>query len=104
MGTSTMAQTANREILKGNEEYKKTQDEAAISSYQKALNTTPASDVANYNLVNSLYKSGKAAESQAAYDNAIQGSKSNGVIENGYYNKGVVYQQQKQCLRKCYQL
>ncbi|MEO6330925.1 MAG: VWA domain-containing protein, partial [Ginsengibacter sp.] len=68
----SFAQNVNKEILKGNEAYKKNQFDIASSSYQKALQKAPRNNIATYNLGNALYKTDKPEDAVKLFDNTIE--------------------------------
>ena len=92
---SCLINAQNTEIQKGNEAYKTNNYPAAISSYQKAVNTSPRDTIASYNLGNAQYKNNKADIAVASYDNVLSGTSYTGLKEKAYYNKGVALQKQK---------
>lgn len=87
------SQNIKKEIIKGNDAYKKKQYNEAASSYQKALKKSPDA-TAYYNLGNALYKTDKLDDALKSYDNTVQNSKSYPLKGNAYYNGGVVLQKQ----------
>jgi tetratricopeptide (TPR) repeat protein len=88
-------QNTNSLIKKGNGEYKKSQYEAAVGSYKKAVEKNKTNETAQYNLGNALYKDGKTDDALQAYDDAIAGSKSPADKGGTWYNKGVILQNNK---------
>lgn len=88
------AQTVNGEIMKGNKAYGGNKFDEASLSYQKALQRSPGNTIASYNLGNALYKAGKPEDAVKSFDDAIGASPDADLKEKGYYNKGVVFQQQ----------
>lgn len=89
----SFSQTAKKEIVKGNDAYKKKQYNEAAAAYQKVLKKTPDA-TAYYNLGNTLYKSGKPEGALQSYDYTVKHAKTNAVKEKAYYNGGVVLQSQ----------
>lgn len=89
----SFSQSIQKEIIKGNDAYKKKQYNEAAGAYQKALKKSPDA-TAYYNLGNALYKTDKLDEALKSYDNTVQNSKSYSLKENAYYNGGVVLQKQ----------
>lgn len=90
--STVMAQTNKELIKKGNEAYAKKQYDQAISNYQKVTEKDPANPVAQFNLGNALYKSGKTDDALKAYDNATGNAVSKEDRSKSFYNKGVVLQ------------
>jgi tetratricopeptide (TPR) repeat protein len=89
----SFAQSAKKEIVKGNDAYKKKQYNEAAAAYQKALKKTPDA-TAYYNLGNTLYKSGKPEAALQSYDYTVKHAKTDPVKEKAFYNGGVVLQSQ----------
>ncbi|HEY8688290.1 MAG TPA: VWA domain-containing protein [Chitinophagaceae bacterium] len=88
------SQNVKKEIIKGNDAYKKKQYNQAASAYQNAIKRSPDA-TAYYNLGNALYKTDKLDDALKSYDNTVQNSKTYPLKENAYYNGGVVLQKQK---------
>ena len=88
------SQSVKKEIIKGNDAYKKQQYNEAAGAYQNALKRSPDA-TAYYNLGNALYKTNKLDDALKSYDNTVQNSKTYPLKENAYYNGGVVLQKQK---------
>lgn len=90
----SFSQNVKKDIIKGNEAYKKKQYNEAVGAYQKALKKSPENTTAFYNLGNALYKTDKLDDALKSYDNTVQTAKSNPVKEKAFYNGGVVLQKQ----------
>ena len=90
----SFSQSATKQIIKGNDAYKKKQYNEAAAAYQKALKKSPNA-TAYYNLGNTLYKTERLDEALKSYDNTVQTAKTNPVKEKAFYNGGVVLQKQK---------
>lgn len=91
----SFSQSTKKEIIKGNDAYKKKQYSEAAGAYQKALKKSPENTTAFYNLGNALYKINKPEDALKAYDNTVQTATGNNLKQNAYYNGGVVLQSQK---------
>ena len=89
------AQSTNGQIRSGNRAYKKGDFEKSVQQYQRAVQQTPNSPTANYNLGNAQFKNNKFDEAAHAYDATVQNSTDKGMKEKGYYNKGVAMIRQK---------
>ena len=94
----SFSQTANKEIIKGNEAYKKKQYSEAAGSYVKVLKKSPRNPTAHYNLGNAFYKANKPEEALKSYDNTVQTANDNAMKQKAYYNGGVVLQSQNKLL------
>ena len=92
--SQSFSQSVKKEIIKGNDAYKKKQYNEAAGAYQNALKKSPDA-TAYYNLGNALYKTDKLDDALKSYDNTVQNSKTYPLKENAYYNGGVVLQKQK---------
>jgi Ca-activated chloride channel family protein len=89
------AQNSNTQIRSGNRAYKKGQYDKSVQQYQQAVQQTPNSPTANYNLGNAQFKNNKFDEAAHAYDATVQNSRGKAMKEKGYYNKGVAMVRQK---------
>lgn len=95
INSSSFAQNVKREIIKGNEAYKKNNYDAAENSYRDALKIADNNSTASYNLGNALYRKDNTDEAVEAFDNTLKNSSDNVTKESAYYNKGVAYQKAK---------
>lgn len=95
ISTVSFSQSTKKEIIKGNDAYKKKQYSEAAGAYQNALKKSPENTTAFYNLGNALYKINKPEDALKAYDNTVQTAGTNNLKQNAYYNGGVVLQSQK---------
>jgi Cytochrome c biogenesis factor len=91
----SFSQSIKREIIKGNDAYKKKQYNEAAGAYQKALKKSPENATAYYNLGNALYKTNRADDALKSYDNTAKTAPNNNLKQKAYYNGGVVLQSQK---------
>jgi tetratricopeptide (TPR) repeat protein len=88
------SQNINKDIIKGNEAYKKSDYNSAAQAYKNALNKSSQNPIASYNLGNSLYKNDKSDEAISSYDNTIRNAGNSVIKQKSYYNKGVAFQKQ----------
>ena len=93
------AQKANKDIMTGNEAYRKGDFDAAAKAYEAGLKKDPASDVAKFNLANALQRQNNSEASQQYYDDIIQSSQLNSMKAASEYNKGVAYVKEKKISR-----
>ncbi len=95
LAASAQTQQENLTIKKGNEAYKNNDFVNALNAYGNVLEKNPGNAAAQFNQGNALYKTDRKDEAVNAYDNAIK--KLNTPVEksNAYYNKGVVFQNDK---------
>lgn len=92
---SGFSQSNEKQIKKGNEAYAEKKYDVAAEEYKKVINKDPASEKAQYNLGNAMYRSGKKEEALRAYDAAIKNGKAKNDVSSAWYNKGVVLQNDK---------
>jgi len=92
---ASFSQDEKATIKKGNEAYSKKEYDKAVTSYKTVTDKNPANGTAQYNLGNALYKSQKADEAVAAFDNALSNTTSKLDKSKSFYNKGVVLQNNK---------
>ena len=88
------SQSTKKEIIKGNDAYKKKQYSEAAGAYLNAIKKSPQNPTAFFNLGNALYKTNKLDEALKSYHNTVQTSKTNPLKQNAFYNGGVVLQKQ----------
>ncbi len=100
LNISSFAQAENGSIQKGNEAYKKSDFETAITKYGEALHKNVSSSTAQFNLGNALYKTDKKEEAASTYDKAIATLTKPVDKSNALYNKGVALQNNKK-LEEC---
>ncbi len=91
----SFSQSTKKEIIKGNDAYKKKQYSEAAGAYLNAIKKSPENPTAYFNLGNALYKTNKLDEALKSYDNTVQTSGKNPLKQNAFYNGGVVLQKQK---------
>jgi tetratricopeptide (TPR) repeat protein len=97
MVTSGVYAQGEKTIIKeGNDAYKKADYPAAVQAYGKVVEKNAANATAQYNLGNALYKSEKTEEAIAAYDKSVPQLSKPVEKGNAWYNKGVVFQNNKQ--------
>lgn len=95
MAFQANAQKASGEIAKGNEAYRKQEYSKAMGYYQKALELSPNSNVASFNLGNALLKEDKADEAKAQFEASAKAGKTKTEKADALYNRGVVLTKQK---------
>lgn len=84
----SFAQKENKQIAAGNLAYQKGDFKTAAKNYQQALKVNPKSNIAKYNLANSLEKQKDAEQAGKLYDDlGKNGNK--GIQSDAYYNNGV---------------
>jgi tetratricopeptide (TPR) repeat protein len=91
----SFAQAENGTIKKGNDAYKKSDFETAITNYGEALQKNAGNSTAQFNLGNALYKSDKKDEAANAFDKAASTLTKPTEKSNALYNKGVSLQNNK---------
>jgi Ca-activated chloride channel family protein len=90
------AQSGNAELRSGNRYYKKKQIDQSLRQYQSAVQQAPDNPTANYNLGNAQFRKNNYDEAAHSYDATIKNSSNDkGMLEKGYYNKGVSMIKQK---------
>ncbi|PZP47175.1 MAG: hypothetical protein DI598_11270, partial [Pseudopedobacter saltans] len=78
----------NKQIAAGNIAYQKGDFKTAAKNYQQALKVNPKSNIAKYNLANSLEKQKDAEQAGKLYEDlGKNGNK--GIQSDAYYNNGV---------------
>lgn len=98
--TTTNAQVDKEALKKGNEAYKKSDFEKAITQYLDATKQNEKNTTAQYNLGNALYKANKKEDAIKAYDKVATEAANATKKSNALYNKGVALQSNK-ALQEC---
>ena len=84
----SFGQKENKQIAAGNKAYRTGDFSTAAKNYRQALKINPKSNIAKYNLANSLEKQKDAAQAEKLYEDlAKNGNK--GIQSDAYYNNGV---------------
>ncbi|MGN0189797.1 MAG: tetratricopeptide repeat protein [Candidatus Cryptobacteroides sp.] len=89
------AQTDRHEVRKGNREFKKGDYKNAEIDYRKALVKDSTSFAAQYNLGNTLYKSGDFAQASASYAKVKDAAGDSEYASSWHYNVGNAAASQK---------
>ncbi len=92
---SLLAQPVNEIIKTGNDLYKQKQYEEAEQEYRKALQSDSTNTVAQFNLGNSIYRSGKLSEASVVFNEVASKEKNNEMRSNSFYNEGVMLTKQQ---------
>lgn len=88
--------TANDHIKKGNSLYNNQKFKDAEIEYRKALEFEPGSNIAKYNLGNSLYRQGRFDEAMKMFDVVDRNKFDKKALADSYHNLGNSYLQNKQ--------
>jgi tetratricopeptide (TPR) repeat protein len=97
---TSIAQADKAAVKSGNEAYKKSDFEKAITQYLEATKANDKNTTAQFNLGNALYKADKKEDAIIAYDKVAADATNAIEKSNALYNKGVVMQKDKQ-LQDC---
>jgi len=89
--TLIFAQNVKKEIRQGNSEYRENNFSEAETHYRKALEKDPASEKANYNLANSLYKQEEYEPAITKYEVLATSDAEKITKARYYYNLGNSY-------------
>lgn len=92
---SAFAQKGNREIIKGNESYKKGEFAIAETNYNKAIVANDKNSTAYFNKGNALLKQNKFTDAANMYAAAMQNNKDVFMQAKASYNKGVAEAKQQ---------
>ena len=84
------AQQAEKIIKRGNDFYKKQQYEQATNEYQKIQEWDSSFTITQFNLGNTLYRSGKKEEANKIFIKLLANEKDPAQASRLYYNKGVI--------------
>lgn len=85
---SALAQADRHDVRKGNRDFGKGNYKEAEIDYRKALVKDSVSFAANYNLGNTLYRSGDAGQARKAYEALKDAAPSSAHAADYYYNLG----------------
>ena len=94
-GRTTQAQEINQAINSANDLYKQKQYDQAEKQYRKVLETEPSNQVAQFNLGNSIYRSGKPAEASRVFNDLSIKEKEKDMRTKSFYNNGVMMTKQQ---------
>jgi len=83
-----MAQAERKKIRKGNRHYKEGVFDESEVLYRKALEITPGSEIAGFNLGNSLYKQEKFQEAAEKFNETAAEAESKNKQARAWYNLG----------------
>lgn len=89
------AQAINKDILAGNEAYKKGAFAQAATQYQQALKMDAHNLIANFNFANSSYKQNRFTEANEHYKSIIQQSTDKNIRAKAWYNLGNAFIKQQ---------
>ncbi len=93
--TTGEAQEINNAINNANDLYKQKQYEQAEIQYRKVLETDPSNQVAQFNLGNSIYRSGKPPEASRVFNELAVKEKEKSFRTMAFYNNGVMMTKQQ---------
>jgi Ca-activated chloride channel homolog len=89
-------QNANRFIELGNGAYRRGHFDSAVSFYNQAIEKKDTSQVANYNLGNSMVRNNKFAEAAKQYETVANATSNKTIKANSHYNQAVALAKNKQ--------
>ena len=82
------AQTDRREVRQGNRKFKEESYDEAVIEYLKAVGKDSTSVAANYNLANTLYRTGEYANAQKTLENIKETAPMSGSGADYFFNLG----------------
>lgn len=88
MGTSLIAAEGDKLLYNGNKSYKTNNYKEAEIDYRKSLETNPNSNIARYNLANSLYKQGNYTEAMEKFKELSNENFSKQELSKVFHNLG----------------
>jgi tetratricopeptide (TPR) repeat protein len=92
---TVQAQEVNQAINNANELYKQKQYEQAEKEYRKVLEKDPSNQTAQFNLGNTIYRSGKPPEASQIFNDLATKEKENDMRNKAFYNNGVMLTKQQ---------
>jgi Ca-activated chloride channel family protein len=92
---SLHAQQVDKIIKTGNDLYKQKQYEDAEKEYRKALEQDSLNTTAQFNLGNSIYRTGKLSEASTVFSEITSKEKKPEMRANAFYNDGVMLTKQQ---------
>ena len=93
--TIIQAQEINQSINNANDLYKQQQYEQAEKEYRKVLEKDPSNQTAQFNLGNTVYRSGKPPEASRIFNSIATKEKEKGLRTMAFYNNGVMLTKQQ---------
>ena len=92
---AVMAQQKDRNLPKGNEEFKEKKYAEAEADYRISLSKSPTQAISSYNLGNTIYKQNQASEAKLAYLKTIENAKTKPEKHKAFHNLGNIFMKEK---------
>lgn len=92
---AVMAQQKDKNLPKGNEEFKEKKYAEAEADYRISLSKSPTQAISSYNLGNTIYKQNQASEAKLAYLKTIENAKTKPQKHKAFHNLGNIFMKEK---------
>ncbi len=92
---AVLAQQKDKNLPKGNEEFKEKKYAEAEADYRISLSKSPTQAISSYNLGNTIYKQNQASEAKLAYLKTIENAKTKLQKHKAFHNLGNIFMKEK---------
>jgi len=92
---AVVAQQKDKNLPKGNEEFKEKKYAEAEADYRISLSKSPTQAISSYNLGNTIYKQNQASEAKLAYLKTIENAKTKPQKHKAFHNLGNIFMKEK---------
>lgn len=92
---AVIAQKKDKNLPKGNEEFKEKKYAEAEADYRISLSKSPTQAISSYNLGNTIYKQNQASEAKLAYVKTIENAKTKAQKHKAFHNIGNIFMKEK---------
>ena len=92
---ATIAQEKDKNLPKGNKEFKEKNYADAEAEYRISLSKSPTKAMASYNLGNTIYKQKQPSEAKLAYVKTIENAKTKPQKHKAFHNLGNIFMTEK---------
>lgn len=92
---AVMAQQKDKNLPKGNEEFKDKKYAEAEADYRISLSKSPTQAISSYNLGNTIYRQNQPSEAKLAYAKTIENAKTKEQKHKAFHNLGNIFMKEK---------
>lgn len=89
------AQEKDKNLPKGNQEFKDKKYDEAEAEYRISISKSPTKAISSYNLGNTIYKQKQPSEAKLAYVKSIENAKTKPEKHRAYHNLGNIFMTEK---------
>lgn len=92
---AAIAQEKDKNLSRGNKEFKDKNYADAEADYRISLSKSPTKAIASYNLGNTIYRQKQPSEAKLAYVNTIENAKTKAEKHKAFHNLGNIFMTEK---------